>query len=553
VLTFWAIAAALLRFINLGFLDLQGWDEGLYALRSKSIVQFGDWLDQTPHVIGGLAISCHPPLTFWTTAVLYHLFGASEFTTRLTSAMFGIGILFLLGALLRLIASPRASLFAVIILATNQFFTFFTRQGQLDVVYLFFVLLAVFGWVIWKQEQSLFGGLGMIALGTFGAFMSKALVGFYIPLILFGVEVVENWRTKSWRSAASVGVAALIGGLIALPWHTFMYFKHGKAFIHAFFFFHLVQRSLAALEGHNPALGVFFYINHLLVRFPESGLAIGLMVFLVIRRKEPNLLSSRLGRISCVWGGIVLLIISIMTTKIPQYMLPLSIPVAMLCGQALDALVEEKLSKGQAVVLLAFLSAVSVWSVGWPLRTFLKNTILGINEVSPYTMLSWHTLVVPIASILGLAAVWLARQTRNAVRACVVGLMFSFTFVASYEVVVRDISQYNLGTKQVADFLLEQHAHRVVYLGKDLNPALTLYLRGWENWKEDVTLDAYLSEETALAGARREIVPPHQGEIVLVVEEIRVAGKGFFSNLQAIIGMRPPALTVGAYRVYTSN
>ena len=85
------IIVSLIRFVNLGFPDLQAWDEGVYALRSASIVHFGDWLDQTSHVPGGLTITCHPPLTFWTSAVLYRVFGASEWATRCTSALFGAG------------------------------------------------------------------------------------------------------------------------------------------------------------------------------------------------------------------------------------------------------------------------------------------------------------------------------------------------------------------------------------------------------------------------------------------------------------------------------
>jgi hypothetical protein len=41
-------AVGALRFINLGFLDLQAWDEALYAVRAEGIILFGGILDQTP-------------------------------------------------------------------------------------------------------------------------------------------------------------------------------------------------------------------------------------------------------------------------------------------------------------------------------------------------------------------------------------------------------------------------------------------------------------------------------------------------------------------------
>ena len=35
----------LLRFVNIGFLDLQAWDEALYAARAEGILRFGGWKD----------------------------------------------------------------------------------------------------------------------------------------------------------------------------------------------------------------------------------------------------------------------------------------------------------------------------------------------------------------------------------------------------------------------------------------------------------------------------------------------------------------------------
>ena len=82
-------AVALMRFVNLGFLDLQAWDEALYAVRAETIAQFGAILDQTPFSIGGLYSSLHPPLYVWLTSVSFLLFGVTEFAARFFSAIFG--------------------------------------------------------------------------------------------------------------------------------------------------------------------------------------------------------------------------------------------------------------------------------------------------------------------------------------------------------------------------------------------------------------------------------------------------------------------------------
>src|SRR3990170_4016742 len=88
------LLVGLLRFVNLGFGEIQEWDEALYAVRAKSVANFGDWLDQSNHSVGGLYSASHPPLFVWLTALGYEVLGISNFSTRLWSAIFGCGLIF---------------------------------------------------------------------------------------------------------------------------------------------------------------------------------------------------------------------------------------------------------------------------------------------------------------------------------------------------------------------------------------------------------------------------------------------------------------------------
>jgi 4-amino-4-deoxy-L-arabinose transferase-like glycosyltransferase len=552
ILIAWVVIVALVRFVNLGFLDLQAWDEGLYALRSKSIVQFGDWLDQTPYVPGALATSCYPPLTFWTTAAFYKIFGASEWTTRLTSALLGAGSVLLIVSLARRLASKSAALFAGILFGTNLFYTFFSRQGQLDVAYVFFLLLSMHGWAIWSERERRVQGLGLIAIGTCGAFMSKILVGFYVPLILLLVQVVDMRHRWRWRGLIEMSVAITTGIVLALPWHVFMYLRHGRRFLDAFLGLHVVQRLSAPIEGHDPALGIFFYINQLLVRYPESALGIGLILLLLLglidRTKVPRLVA-----ISTVCGLVLLAIITVVATKIPQYMLPLSVPVALLGSIALGLLAEGSLKRGSALVLLSLLSITTSWSALWPLRAYIKNSVFGIAEVNPYVALPWAMGGIALASICFCVYILFHRLHEEAtvsVPSFVVALLMLLTLRYMFETIVSDRTQYDIGTERVASMLREQQAQRVMYLGRDLNPALDLYLKGWDTWRTDIRLDYYLSEATALAPKSTVIGQPRPGEVTFLVEEKRIAGKEHFTNLPGLKDGFSPLLSNDTYLVY---
>jgi 4-amino-4-deoxy-L-arabinose transferase-like glycosyltransferase len=553
ILIGWVVIVAFVRFVNLGFLDLQAWDEGLHALRSKSIVQFDDWLDQTSHVPGGLSTSCYPPLTFWMTAAFYKIFGASEWTTRLTSALFGACSVLLIVSLARRLASKSAALFAGILFGTNLFYSFFTRQGQLDVAYIFFLLVSTYGWAIWSEGNRRVQGLGLIAIGTCGAFMSKILVGFYIPLILLLVQAVDMRRRWRWQGLIEMSAAIVAGIALALPWHVFMYLRHGSEFLDAFLGLHVVQRLSAPIEGHDPALGIFFYINQLLVRYPECALGIGLIILPLLRQIDRAKVSQRLVALSVVWGLVVLAIVAVMATKIPQYMLPLSVPVALLGSIALGLLADGSLKKGSALVLLALLSITTSWSALWPLRAYIKNSVLGIAEVNPYVALPWEMVGIAVVSIC--ACVYLSFRRSHeegtvSAPSFVVTLLVLLTLRHMFEVTVIDRTQYNIGTKHVASLLREQQAQRVIYLGKDLNPALDLYLKGWDTWRTDIRLDYYLSEATALAPKSTAIELPRPGEITLLVEEKRIAREEHFSNLAGLKDGIPPLFSNDTYLVY---
>ena len=570
VLIVWVTMVALIRFFNLGFLDLQGWDEGLYALRSKSIVQFGDWLDQTSSVPGGISTGCYPPLTFWTTALFYKLFGASEWTTRLTSALFGAASVFILVLLGRRLLGPgpagamspeergegpiRTGAFTGALFGLNLFTTFYTRQGQLDAAYIFFLILAAYGWVLSSGEGGGMKGLTLVVLGTCGAFMSKILVGLYIPLILLPLEAAGSLGGRRWHGLIRLSAAIAVGVLLALPWHVMMYLRYSQSFLDAYFGLHLWQRLAAPIEGHHPALGVLFYINQLVVRYPESALGLGLLVFFIVRRTERTSTAVRLVALAGVWGGIVFVITAIMATKIPHYILPIGVPVALFGGFVLARLSEGRLDRRQAGTALLLLAVATFWSALWPLREIVKSDVLGMTAISPYRGLPWPGLLLA-AVCTGVSCYTFFRRSSwetvcRQLRLFPVVFLGLMTLQVALEVIVTDRTHYNVGTGEVASLLRSQGAQQVIYLGKDLNPALDLYLKGWETWRTDIRLEYYLSEATALAPKSTRIDDPGGGETTFLVEEVRVKGEENFTNLRSIKGDALVLFANSFYRVY---
>src|SRR5689334_24052179 len=81
-----AACLAALWFANLGYRDLFQTDEGRYAEIPREMLASGDWV--TPR-LDGLKYFEKPPLQYWATAATFSLFGESNATSRLWTAVTG--------------------------------------------------------------------------------------------------------------------------------------------------------------------------------------------------------------------------------------------------------------------------------------------------------------------------------------------------------------------------------------------------------------------------------------------------------------------------------
>ncbi|MBI3585524.1 MAG: glycosyltransferase family 39 protein, partial [Ignavibacteriales bacterium] len=303
----------LLRFVNLGFLDLQAWDEALYAVRAEGILRFGHWIDQTPFAIDGLYSSLHPPFHVWLTAVSFALFGETEFAARFFSAVAAgltLPIIFHIG---KHIANRHTGFLAALLFGLNPFVTFFARQGQFDSTLVFFLSLAML-WLIKAHDNSSlkYGLLAGLAIG--GALMTKLYVGMGIPLTYIAWIFLAKPTNKSvhWK----IFGAMLLGMILtASPWHIYMTIIHGNG--NPLFFITssaLFERTLSGVEGNVKPLEVFYFFNQLFVLFPIGVMWFGCGVYKTLRNRESNWLL--LG----IWFFVFFIVFSVMRTKLAVYL-----------------------------------------------------------------------------------------------------------------------------------------------------------------------------------------------------------------------------------------
>ncbi|HEY5615047.1 MAG TPA: glycosyltransferase family 39 protein [Bacteroidota bacterium] len=473
------LVAGILRFINLDFLDLQAWDESLYAVRAIGILKFGGWLDQSSFAVDGLYSSLHPPLHVWTTAVAFKLVGISEFSARCVSAVAGILTLVLVYRIGKKLAASEVGLLAALLVGLNPFVSFFARQGQFDATLVFFLTAAVYV-LIEKNNQHSLSNAMLAGLAVGAALMTKLYVGFGIPLAyaLSIFFIPKDNRSQEWKH---LGRLTLVAILIAAPWHMYMTVMHGNGDL--FFIFKasaLWERSFSGIEGNIKPLEVFYFINQLFVLFPAGVLWFAYGFWNLIREKN------REWMILVCWFAVFFVIFSLVRTKLAVYILPMLVPCAFIAAREMWKAVSGEMPRKILTVLTGGTLFSVLWSSNQSWRNGIKELILMRVDASLiFSLLPFFGLAL---LVFGVTYYCTEPSRISWLRKSLFSIVVVPSFLLSlYYFAIVDTTQYKDGGKELADFINENGIEQILVAGYERNPQLSYYLDGADiGWREDV-------------------------------------------------------------------
>jgi len=139
------LLAVFISLDSLGARKLANPDEGRYSEIAREMAQTGDFV--TPR-LNGLKYFEKPPLQYWATAIAFKLFGESEFTARLYSALCGLGCLLLVAYTGRRLFDDETGLLAALVLLSAPYFAALTEIITLDMGLTFWMTLSVCGFLV---------------------------------------------------------------------------------------------------------------------------------------------------------------------------------------------------------------------------------------------------------------------------------------------------------------------------------------------------------------------------------------------------------------------
>jgi len=326
--------ASLLFFTSLGDLGLTDRDEGSNAEAAREMLESGNWVYPT---LNGEPRFAKPVLIYWLTASGYLAFGVDEFTARLPSALFGVGLVILQYAFLSRVRGSFVGLLGALILLLNIEMVAIGRLALTDCVLIFFTTLALFGfWLGLHEERGrrffwlFYAGM---ALGT----LTKGPIGFLVPLIAVVpyLTVTRRW-SRFWQTGFPLA-GTLVFLFLAAPWYAIMLWIHGARYTTSAQA-DTVGRFFSIIGGHGGT--IIFYLPILLFGFFPWSAFLPVALYRVVKdwrefrrppedsRRPPPSVSRTVGVqelefFAALWliGGF--LFFSLSATRLPHYIGPL--------------------------------------------------------------------------------------------------------------------------------------------------------------------------------------------------------------------------------------
>ncbi len=348
----WALIAILLLAAGLYFFQLgtpSVWDNDEGQLMGSSLEMVGSGEYLTPHL--NSAVYFHkPPLFAWLTALVFKLFGCTEFWGRFWFAAFGIMGVYLTYLFARELYNERAGLLSALIVSTSPLYVVLSKMALVDIGLTFFITASLYFFYLgYKDPQNkkwFYFMYLMMSLGT----MTKGPLGIIIPGLSIGLFLLVEKKLSLVREMV-VARGLMLYLLIASPWFVIETVREGSFFLKVIFGQFLFSIYMSPMQQHPGPIYYYLFVI-ILGLIPWSGL----FVSAVFRRPHLLVLSLFL---------VMLAVFSTASTKVPGYFLPAFPAMAIITGSFIDRIFKggNKLEYYLGLIFpVAFLS-LAVWGV----------------------------------------------------------------------------------------------------------------------------------------------------------------------------------------------
>ncbi|HSB09404.1 MAG TPA: glycosyltransferase family 39 protein [Blastocatellia bacterium] len=382
------LAASAFAFLfGLGGLGFLGPDEPRYAEVAREMFATGDYI--STRLCGCLWFE-KPALLYWMSAAGYHLFGVSEFSARLPSALSATLTVALLYFVVRRSGFSRLAVTATLVLGTSGLFIAYARVVAQDMILTASMTAALLAAYRWTRTSGRARTTCWLAIFLFAglAVLAKGLVGIVLVLAISGAYFFLAGRLGSirWREAL-IGCVVFLA--VAGTWYGPVILRHGWPFIEEFFVRHHFERYATNEFGH-PQPVYFFLLVAIAGAAPWSPFLIPAVGRLRLLKPSSSSRDLLLG-LAWIWTALPLLFFSFSESKLPGYILPISPALAIIIGAELERVWNA--DRARTLRIAMWMTALVVIAIGVAFIVFIDRESVSLSE--------WGTLLCGLPLALG--------------------------------------------------------------------------------------------------------------------------------------------------------
>ncbi len=310
------LAAGILFFWNTASMPVWSTDEGRHAEISREMWETKNFVIPQYFHIDYLE---KPILSFALTALSIGAFGANAFSARLVSVLCALAGILMMFYFIRRLFSRGTAEFAALMLMVTAGYVLVGRFAVIDMQMTFLLSAAMFCLMTaYFEKKSKYYLLSYVFMGL--GFLTKGLIGFVLPGMIFFVFILLRRDFKEiLRMQLLPGI--LILAVIILPW--WLLATHQKPeFFQVFIVEHHISRF--ATKAFGRAKPFWFYVPVLFGACFPWALFLPASITNLFRKEGEH--RGKLLFLLC-WAAVIFVFFSIPKSKLPYYLLPVSVPV----------------------------------------------------------------------------------------------------------------------------------------------------------------------------------------------------------------------------------
>ncbi|WP_017735493.1 lipid IV(A) 4-amino-4-deoxy-L-arabinosyltransferase [Pseudomonas sp. CBZ-4] len=339
------LAFAAFYLLPLGLHGLWIPDETRYAQISQEMLLSGNWV--TPHFMGVRYFE-KPAAGYWLIALGQAVFGQNLFGVRIASALttaLSVWLAYLIAR--RMWHDPRKSFACALLYLSFGLVAGQAGYSNLDPQFTFWVNLSLVALWFALDSPSTRGRLiSWTVLGVACAmgFMTKGFLALALPVLIAVPYML--WQRRLGELLRYGPLAVAVALLLCLPWVWAIHVQEPDYW--RFFFWNEHVRRFTSATAQHARPWWFFLPIMVVACLPWAGMLPATLAKMWQQRRQPAI------AFLALWMLLPLFFFSLSNGKLPTYIMPCLLPLALLMGHALTELLQQ--GKSRAICLNGLLN-----------------------------------------------------------------------------------------------------------------------------------------------------------------------------------------------------